>query len=338
MKILFVSLNASLTTWYVDNKEYWTGNNHDLPELMIKEFRNKRVDEHFSYSISTTHIEKLCRSILKTDNVKTKIDLLLKTYTEASREITFEGGEGIVFKVIPESQEEFLFYNSKFIEYHIRITPRCSFDRLLSEFKIKKTNTPNYKLLEEIELQNIKDTIKHDYPVGIAKWYNLTNGGHIPKDKTAFELFISKLIEPNIIVYLQGKALAEYYSFLESSLVIRNKSEVEYTTLQQLFKSPEEYVEIMALLVKEKLCQEETFIWIDSESGWKSSISAIIKYLHSKGYLIRKPKNSEIELIIRNTFGVKVSKETYKPRKRDVKDSDSNAIPILKLIPISKSL
>jgi len=85
-------------------------------------------------------------------------------------------------------------------------------------------------------------------------------------------------------------------------------------TLEDFFKDHEEYLQIMRSLVEAGICQAESYFLIDSKPGRKSLVVAIIKNVHSKGYLTRLPKNYEIMSIAKNTFGIiikeRISKNT----------------------------
>lgn len=234
MKILFVSLNSNNSSWYVDNKKYWEGPINDLPENLVKEFRDKRVDEPYSFSKSNTHIKELCSSLLKVSNIESKVNMLLKAYSEESREVPFENGEANTFKVIPESSDECKIYNTKFIDYHIKNSPECSFEWFKKDFKIKLKNSPDIRKLKDLELRKIERIITNDNPFGVCKWYKAAYKGLIPKDKTGYSSFVSNIIEPNLVAFLIGKSLAEYETYLnnDSSRFKKSNSENPITQKQ----------------------------------------------------------------------------------------------------------
>jgi hypothetical protein len=94
----------------------------------------------------------------------------------------------------------------------------------------------------------------------------------------------------------------------------RNKKSIpdENITLVEFFEYVSKYKAIMEILVEKGFCQPITYIRKDEAKGFKSLIIAIIKHIHSQGYLKRKPTTDEIVLISNSTFRVKISKDTIK--------------------------
>ena len=106
----------------------------------------------------------------------------------------------------------------------------------------------------------------------------------------------------------------------------------ELVELADLFKSRIEYLRIMDLLVKEKLCQTYSLQWKDLSRGYKKNCVGIVKHLELKGYynLKRKLNPNEIQNVISNSFNLRIEIDTIKRVT-----AQNFASPLFKKIPPS---
>jgi len=115
--------------------------------------------------------------------------------------------------------------------------------------------------------------------------------------------------------------------------IIPDKSHSEpRQKLELCFDSISKYKKIMDILVSNKFIASNTYIVTDERKGSKSILVAIIKDLHGKGYYRDniKPSNEEIQMICKNTFGLKISESTTKKAKPD--NFDLSFIPFASTI------
>lgn len=94
------------------------------------------------------------------------------------------------------------------------------------------------------------------------------------------------------------------------------------TILKKLFEDPEKYTKIMQILIEKKHIDKQTHYWIDEKKGNKSFLASLVKHLHTKKHLRRKPTNIEVLAICKYTFGVDISIDTIKTAKQN--DHDFN--------------
>jgi len=97
------------------------------------------------------------------------------------------------------------------------------------------------------------------------------------------------------------------------------------------FEKEEQYYEIKAILIKEKLIAALTFNWIDRDKGSKAHLIALIKRLLAEGYYKKDKKftNEAIMELCTNTFSIKVSESHVKHVKYN--DININYLPDLGL-------
>ncbi len=122
---------------------------------------------------------------------------------------------------------------------------------------------------------------------------------------------------------------------LTSSCITAKIKEPEVTDLRFLFQDDEGFEPFMNFLVTSGTI-DSSFLWIvrDKSLAYKSRCICLIKSLHQKGYLIRKPTNKEIVLICSNNFRVSVSIDTVKKAKPNKYRGFLNEIPHSKHLPI----
>lgn len=88
-------------------------------------------------------------------------------------------------------------------------------------------------------------------------------------------------------------------------------------TLEKCFEYTSKYHKVIALLAEHKYCDSSTHIWIDRGSGHKSMVVELIKHLYIQKFYGKEPmpKNEEIVLIAKNTFGVDLGIDIVKRTK-----------------------
>jgi hypothetical protein len=83
----------------------------------------------------------------------------------------------------------------------------------------------------------------------------------------------------------------------------------------ELFTHTSKYVKVKEILIEEGLCDEISFRWVDTGSGYKQLIVGLLKRLNELGYYDKMPTNEEIKIISENTFGVEIGIDTIKKAK-----------------------
>lgn len=100
----------------------------------------------------------------------------------------------------------------------------------------------------------------------------------------------------------------------------KHKHEPDKTLkLSDLFNSNTEYEKIIALLEEKKIIHPQTLKAKTGEhfKGTKSILAGLIDDLFEKNYLSRSPSDIEKQIIIENTFTLKVSIDTIKRPQKD---------------------
>lgn len=87
---------------------------------------------------------------------------------------------------------------------------------------------------------------------------------------------------------------------------------VELKTLEDAFKSVEEYNSILNFLVARKIIYENSHYWIDTKKSAGGVVISLLKCLDRNNYFKRKLKPQERLYISKNTFNVDVKIETAK--------------------------
>lgn len=95
--------------------------------------------------------------------------------------------------------------------------------------------------------------------------------------------------------------------------------------LKDLFADNDKYTKVMQILAENRCIDENTKYWTDENGGTKGFLASLIKHLHTKKYLTRKPNNDEVKAICKKTFGLKVSTRTVAGAKQN--DYKFNFIP-----------
>jgi len=87
--------------------------------------------------------------------------------------------------------------------------------------------------------------------------------------------------------------------------------------LSDVFESESRYNQIMEILVESKLCQPNTFTWIDEKKGNKILLIVLLKLLHIQGYYKYNKKLTDIQIkeISQNTFGIEIGIDHIKHTK-----------------------
>lgn len=96
------------------------------------------------------------------------------------------------------------------------------------------------------------------------------------------------------------------------------KSDVKpIVEFKDLFEKKDEFDAVVKELSKVMYIDSDTLVWKDFGNGYKSLASALVKFIHTKGYLKTKPKDSEILAILKNTFKIDIGIDTIKRAKPD---------------------
>lgn len=300
-----------------------------LPESKAQIFIHEKLAEKFDYSISDDEIRQLYRDFTQTSDFKTKVEIYINTLSKEVNKAILEDGNLVEFKMTPDKPEEWIQYHLLLIQYYKGEFPDFDLEGLKELFNKKRFNSPDPSRLIGLELSRIRKTVQEDNPKGIEFWYNETINGNIPKDDEGYKSFLCNPIQFGVNMFLRGKALAEYEAHLivleKNKLNNKKQSSNPITNFSQLFISTSEYNKIMAILVRRKLCQKNTFIWIDCKKGTLSMLASLIKHLHSKGYYHTKPTNDEVKSIAKNTFKIDMGIDTVKRANLD--DFDFSFIP-----------
>jgi hypothetical protein len=292
-----------------------------LPDNSAKEYILGKLAEEFNYSITDNEIKQLHKDFNQASDFNKKVDIFISSLTKSVNKAVLEDGNVVEFKLTPNKSDEWLQYNILLTQYYKNEFPDYDLEGLKKVFEKKRFNSPDHYRLIGSELLWIKKTIQADNPKGIKFWYNETIKGNVSKDDAVYNIFLSNPIHFGIDIFLRGKALAEYEAHLKTYKKKMQENECQaynsIATLSQLFVSATEYNNMMALFVKEKLCQEKTFIWIDEKKGSLKMLASMIKHLHSKGFCRKKPTNAEVQLIAKNTFKMDICLDTIKRAKMD---------------------
>lgn len=159
--------------------------------------------------------------------------------------------------------------------------------------------------MAELNINGIKEVITKDE---IIK-HGVRTGRLITKRKDVIDL------QKNLISYkkhLYGGNISEP-DIDESPSSVKVKSELP-ERLDQIFDCVSKYNTVMGILVEKKFIQPNTYIWKNTNNGYKSLICALMKDFEAKGYLKFDIKMNWLlcKKICCNTFRVKISSnKTY---------------------------
>lgn len=292
-----------------------------LPDKTALRYIEEKLAERFDYSIPDNEIRRLYDDFISASSFNKKVEIFISALSMSVSEAILEDGTEIRLTVTPKNPSEWLQYNSKLIQFYKSKFPENTVEGLKKSFNEKCINSPDYNKVIDSELIRIDKLNKDDNSRGIAYWYNEKYIGNVPKDESVYKLLLSSSIHHGVENFVKGEAYAEYESYLKSNSINNSGDTIDrkeiVTTFPNLFISEEKYQEIMSVLVKEKFCQEVTFIWKDSKKGTKSFLASLIKHLHSKGYYIKYPTNDEVLLVAKNSFMCDLGIDTVKRAKID---------------------
>ena len=94
----------------------------------------------------------------------------------------------------------------------------------------------------------------------------------------------------------------QVYEMIFDNQIQPSKEIESKLTLEDLFEKTSQYAIITGILSEKEYIDPITMVWKDNGKGNKGYLSAMIKNLHEKGYLTRKPTAKDIKAICSNTF------------------------------------
>jgi len=304
----------------------YADDNDNLPSII-----QEGIVEKFNYSLSDDEITKTFDKYSRPCDYGKLIEFFIKICeTDKVNNVLLNDGTNIEAKASSKTDYEWQIYNIIYIKYYSEKSPESTFEGLKKAFYKKLNNSPSTERFIEKEYQYLQSLIaEHKTEMGDrltgdpnilnTSWYDKTLSGIVPKTEPELNSFLNQQLAGGPINFFKGKALAEYEVFLTSFISElkrqKNSKEEYFTTLPQSFKNEYEYKKVMDLLVNEKYCNEETFIWIDEKKGWKKLLASLIIHLHSKGYCKRRLSNPEVISIAKNTFQIDMGEDTVKHAK-----------------------
>lgn len=216
MRVRFLNIDSSDKIIIINNLRYSKGNIVCLPDNVALGYIHENDAEAYNYPIPDDEIIRLHKEFIDTSDFKRKVEILIYSYSNSIERAILEDGTKIIFKLNPQTPDEWYCYNSQLIEYFSINFFNCSLEGLRKEFEKKQFNTPDESRLIDSEFVKIKKTVNDKVREGVSYWYNATYCGDIPRDEDGYKLFLSKRIDFGIKTFLQGKALAEYENFLKT--------------------------------------------------------------------------------------------------------------------------
>jgi hypothetical protein len=202
----------------------------NLPDELAERYIDYNYVEAFEYPITDNDISCLYKEFMETEDFNRKMDIAIQAYSNSNELNGFllNSDEVIKFEPVPETRNEWCYYNTQMSNFYISKFIECSFGRLKDDFIRLQSKFPNNTALREIELNKIAKTIKDNNPEGIANWYKAAIYRRIPENPKEEKDFLSRKLDFGLEVYLQGKAIAEYEEFLKAvqprTIIVKDRS------------------------------------------------------------------------------------------------------------------
>lgn len=189
-------------------------NNFD--DGMAKALIKGNIAEHFEDSFNDEEIRTLHKNFISTKEFEKKVDLFVIVKTKSSTNVKLSDGTKLLFELTPTKPEEWYYYNKSLCDFYIKYFYRCQFESFKGNFERKFKNYPHYNVLRKNELTRIMEILNTDNNEGILYWYKEGRDGEIPLDEKGIKYLFSKKIFQGVENYLQGKAIFEYVTYLNT--------------------------------------------------------------------------------------------------------------------------
>jgi hypothetical protein len=253
---------------------YKRGDIINLQDDLAKKYIDYNIVEPFSYSITDDEIKRLYEDFNETNVFESKVNIFIEAYSKANKRILLDDGNIIEFKVIPETRNEWYYFNTQMSKLYKSEVTECSFEKLKDDFLRLQSEYPHLNALREMELNGIKKATTDDSPKGIAYWYREAIYKRIPEDEKK-RAFLSRELEYGLEIYLQGIAIAEYEEFLKSDFQ-KNSKNKDKKVRTKLFS---EYLQTH----NRRILAEKLKIEFSTEIGM--NIRRMLEVLKDKGLL-----------------------------------------------------